>query len=400
MTHDGLALLREHGHHRPLTGEFDEPTLERQFRATVAAARAPQGPVMALGLVILVALSMIGDLAAYGWGGAWRAAALLRLGSIVPAVILFMGLPRRPALLNRPGLVTAVEAAVLLGALVAGAAAPRPGVVQPLMLGVLGFAVFVLVPNRLSLVTGAVGTAFAAWVTAEAVIRDGPGLSELSAQFVAFAACLATGWAASRILGRAQRDAFLVVEREQAANAELTTEIERRKRVERQMRELIETDPVTGVTTRRSFLERADLELARSRRSREPVALLLVDLDRFKSVNDTWGHATGDRLLHLVATTFSANVRAVDLVGRIGGEEFGVVMPGSDLELALDVAERLRSAVAGLVLEVGGDEVRPTVSVGVTVCDAWTETPLDALGRADEALYRAKAAGRDRVEVG
>jgi diguanylate cyclase (GGDEF)-like protein len=169
-----------------------------------------------------------------------------------------------------------------------------------------------------------------------------------------------------------------------------------RGRAESGLRRLAMLDGLTELFNRRAFLDLAERELGRGRRRGQPSALLMIDIDHFKRVNDSHGHAAGDRVLAAVADAARRSLRAEDLLGRYGGEEFCALLSVSDLEQALATAERVRVAIEGLTLE--GISERLTVSIGVTRCDNAGGAELDAgLQRADEALYRAKASGRNRV---
>jgi diguanylate cyclase (GGDEF)-like protein len=159
------------------------------------------------------------------------------------------------------------------------------------------------------------------------------------------------------------------------------------------------TDPLTGVTNRRGFFEIGERILARAYRGKEPVALVMFDLDRFKRINDQFGHATGDEVLVAFCRLASAQLRPADLFARIGGEEFVTLLPNTAAEDALWLAERIRAAIEAAAHVVEEHVVRMTVSVGIASLNEDT-TALDAfLGAADNALYRAKAAGRNRVEL-
>jgi diguanylate cyclase (GGDEF)-like protein len=166
---------------------------------------------------------------------------------------------------------------------------------------------------------------------------------------------------------------------------------------ELRQRQDAETDALTGLPNRRAFLAVAERLAARSRRDRRPLAVAAFDLDRFKQVNDTYGHALGDRTLQVFAEVARESLRPGDLVSRIGGEEFAAVFPGADREVAYLMSERIRRAFAVAALAVNGRELGATVSAGVAVAvDA--ETLAEVMERADAALYRAKLNGRDRVE--
>lgn len=179
----------------------------------------------------------------------------------------------------------------------------------------------------------------------------------------------------------------------------LESEVERRRLAEDGLRKLALTDPLTGASNRRHFFEESDRELGRARRSGQPVALLVLDLDHFKRVNDSYGHPTGDLVLQEVVACVQQQLRESDVLGRLGGEEFGVLAPECSFEAAQRLAERLRSAVEQLTITSGDHEIRVTLSVGVVDCDLQGELG-PSLDRGDRALYQAKAAGRNRVATG
>lgn len=176
-------------------------------------------------------------------------------------------------------------------------------------------------------------------------------------------------------------------------------DVTERKRLESELRQLATTDPLTSVANRRAFTARMDEELARARRSpQHRVAILMLDLDHFKRVNDEWGHATGDEVLRRFTALVRNELREVDAIGRLGGEEFGVLLLDADLDAGATLAERLRSRVGATRFEIGGRSIGVTMSVGVTVLRAADPSGERALARADAALYRAKEQGRNRVE--
>ena len=164
--------------------------------------------------------------------------------------------------------------------------------------------------------------------------------------------------------------------------------------------QLATVDPLTGIPNRQNVLSRVDEELARANRYRRPFSVVMVDLDHFKRLNDTYGHAAGDVVLRQVAQRLAENVRAVDIVGRFGGEEFLVVLPETGPDAAATLAEKLRRAVAGTPIRLlEGHDVTVTLSAGVAGGPG-DLLHADALVRdADAALYSAKALGRDNVYV-
>ena len=159
------------------------------------------------------------------------------------------------------------------------------------------------------------------------------------------------------------------------------------------------TDHLTGLLNRRAFLESAlDLSARRSARG-EPVTMMMLDLDHFKTINDSFGHAMGDEVLRTFAEVARSSMRASDVIGRLGGEEFAVIV-AEPMDLATRIAERLRAAFEEAGMAVGGRAIGATVSIGVaSSCEPLTDlSPL--LARADAALYRAKHDGRNRVYAG
>jgi diguanylate cyclase (GGDEF)-like protein len=158
-------------------------------------------------------------------------------------------------------------------------------------------------------------------------------------------------------------------------------------------------DPLTGLANRRAFLDSA-AQLTQTQTARDvPVAVFMVDLDRFKSVNDRFGHSVGDDVLRIFAESALANLRPSDIVARLGGEEFAVLLADACRDNAFKVAERIRSSFAALAAIVGGHAVNATASIGVAIIQDPRQDIQALLSQADQALYRAKARGRNRVVV-
>ncbi|WP_198370796.1 GGDEF domain-containing protein [Roseomonas rosulenta] len=173
----------------------------------------------------------------------------------------------------------------------------------------------------------------------------------------------------------------------------------RRDALEARLAEQSETDPLTGLPNRRGFSALAGAALAAVRRHGEPCVVVALDLDRFKAINDGHGHAAGDVVLRGVAAAIRASVRGRDVAGRLGGEEFALLLPGDDVADAVSVAERLRALVRATVPHPAGGDAAVTLSAGVAVVGAAPAGIDAALAAADRALYEAKRQGRDRVLV-
>ncbi|MGH7017918.1 MAG: diguanylate cyclase, partial [Caulobacteraceae bacterium] len=161
--------------------------------------------------------------------------------------------------------------------------------------------------------------------------------------------------------------------------------------------ELAVTDPLTGLHNRRYMTGQLGALVERARLEGEPVAALMIDLDRFKQINDCFGHDVGDEVLREFALRLATNVRAVDLPCRYGGEEFMVIMPETGLADAERVAERIRLHVAGSPFRLAGELLTVTISIGVAASLGENDSPEALLKRADAAVYEAKAAGRNLV---
>ena len=178
-----------------------------------------------------------------------------------------------------------------------------------------------------------------------------------------------------------------------------TVDITERKRMNDELLVLATTDFLTGLPNRREFMARLDDEQARLQRDvGEQGAVLMLDLDHFKRVNDEYGHATGDAVLRHLAALMRDSQRKIDTLGRVGGEEFAVLLPGADMAAATAFAERLRQRIAGTPVEVEGRTLSVTVSIGIAPLDPADASGDAALVRADKALYCAKRGGRNRVE--
>ena len=161
------------------------------------------------------------------------------------------------------------------------------------------------------------------------------------------------------------------------------------------------TDYLTKVYNRRFFFEIVEKEIERAKRNRTALSIVMIDIDNFKAVNDSYGHLVGDQVLINLANTCQESIRSMDLFARFGGEEYVILMPETEVELARETAERLRCIVAEKpLLAIGDTEIWVTISLGVASWDAEHSIAIETLiDHADQALYESKAAGRNRVTV-
>lgn len=176
-------------------------------------------------------------------------------------------------------------------------------------------------------------------------------------------------------------------------------DITERKMLENQLRILATTDPLTGSYNRRTFFELGSAEFARSMRYKHGLSVLMMDIDHFKLVNDNYGHNIGDITLSTLVANCMGILRSIDILGRVGGEEFSIILPHTSAKEAMLVAERLREVIEKSVMETDNAVFFITVSIGVSEVRPEDLTMDDILKRADHALYQAKKNGRNRVEM-
>lgn len=165
------------------------------------------------------------------------------------------------------------------------------------------------------------------------------------------------------------------------------------------VKELSILDGLTGLYLRRHFNDILETEIERAQRTKQPLSFLIADIDYFKNINDNYGHLVGDILLREVAGIIKNEARSIDLIGRYGGDEIAMALPRADLNVATQVAERMRSAVKAYTLNAGDDEIKVSLSIGISSYPLNCGTIEEMIERADKALYKAKEEGRDRVVV-
>lgn len=165
----------------------------------------------------------------------------------------------------------------------------------------------------------------------------------------------------------------------------------------RRLEHMASRDPLTGLYNARAYYSLCDNVLRQAQRTHSPFSMLFVDLDHFKSINDRFGHEAGDTVLRTIAACLESGVRQSDLVGRIGGEEFSVLLPDTGLEGARLLAEKLRADIEASMPDIGSERLRVTASIGVAVGSPATASIAQVQRTADEAMYRAKRQGRNRV---
>ena len=361
-----------------------EPTLgplEQDYRRHYLAADTAQATFILVATVGALLIANLVELSSSGWSeAAWgRLVLMTTVALITGLLVVLLKRVRRPATLDYLVFAWSVAAALVVLYLRVTAAP----VVGEVTVAVLALGCYTLIPNRLLF---RVIPAFLMTATDAGIISRQPdGGGDSAAVLVAYGFIHLVGiWSSSTLHGFRRRQ-FEALVGEQAAVAE--------------MRRLVHTDSLTGLTSRRQFIELAEQELGRFRRYNTRFAILIVDLDHFKPINDTYGHSAGDEVLKRFAELLRRQSRRNDLVGRLGGEEFCLVLPETTLAAAQDVAERIVAECRRLEVVVDGYLLGITVSVGVTEVDPDDRDFSSVLRRADSALYAAKDSGRDRVET-
>lgn len=298
-------------------------------------------------------------------------------------------------LLRRPALVLPISRLVLIGldlvwlGMLAARLSMDPGsgggwdtLFPTVLMGlslftVIGYLVFTTRQAGLHAAVLVLAVLVVGLVGLHATPQDGDHTLDL----VRYAIYLGVQVAMLHVLSRAKEQATRAIQAARNASAEAAS-----------MREMAYRDPLTGAANRRRLEDELVFQVRLV--PTMPVALIYLDLDRFKEVNDEYGHDTGDRVLAAVATALERGLRSGDLVARLGGEEFVAVAPGLEASVAADTAERLRTSLPTWVAEQVG--VRVTASIGVTMLQSG-ESPHEVLARADQLMYRAKRAGRNQV---
>ncbi|ERJ17764.1 Putative diguanylate cyclase GGDEF domain protein [Salinisphaera shabanensis E1L3A] len=373
--------------------EFSDGDTERRYRRHIEGPVANYVSRMLVVWGVLWLLFGLSDYYQFGFSltlyGVWAARLILFCGLLASAALV-----RQRPWLATSGLVMTPAALVGMTSLFALYFISAEDNIRWLAAVnmVLILELFVLFPNRTVYSLGiALYTAVGTWVSVQLNIGETtPIRMILLAAFLLIPAV--SGWFAAQRFETTRRREFMALELARA-------EIERRAALEAKLLEQAQTDPLTGAFNRRAYAGAAQREMCRARVSGQPLSFVMLDLDHFKRVNDTFGHATGDAALVSTANLCREVLRESDIFGRLGGEEFILIMPGTDQYQARAIAETIRTRLAGSDLVSGSHCVRLTATLAVTQFDASDEDLDDVLRRADAALYEGKNAGRDRVEA-
>ena len=255
---------------------------------------------------------------------------------------------------------------------------------------------FVFIPNLVT--TGTIPAVYAVLGTLFSVCQvTEVSAEDLGALGLMLVAPAATGLFVAHRFQTDQRKAFSRLLQAEHANTELHKEIQMRRDLEARLKRQVATDPLTGLHNRRSYEMLFQRELTRKQRYGGSLSLFVLDLDHFKEINDTFGHSAGDRALQALAGLCRKQLREADIIGRLGGEEFVVMLPGTALAEAVPVAERLREKIAEMEFETPHGSFHMTATIGLAGLLTGDKSADELVRRADEALYRGKTGGRNQV---
>ena len=381
--------------------EFVDPAVEAQFRVDRMVAQGRRLSTLCVIVAVFFVSFSLTDLDAMGVRPAWVLLLVCRLAVGTATVVLAVRFRRNPAWFastTGSAVLTTVEFLTLGVVVLASAYRPLEASTHNLSAAFVALAIVLFVPGPYSHKSVLIGAFYLVFFVVATTIFVDPGMKPVTLAlnfvsaygFVLF--CMAN-------LHHAERRSWLVLAEERHANDRLQAEIRRAEELQVELARLASQDELTGLANRRSFLERGRRLLdAMTHDDGQQVSVILLDADSFKSINDRFGHAIGDEAIQAIAGALRSVLRHDEIVGRIGGEEFAVVVRGPDADHASTIASRLRSAVESTPILAGEHLIGVTVSVGVVACTVGTSL-ADALRQADEAMYDAKRAGGNRVSL-
>lgn len=384
-------------HISPLTAEFTDPQTEAGFRTHIADSMACHLRLSLWGWVAVLALVCWTDYWFYGFDQGAQLLLISRMAVVAGLLLVIIRSYRSPLAITDGYAVTFMEVIGFATFFLVFLLRPSLTTYNIGAMMVLLIATYVFIPNRLVTATFAVVFGIAGMMGTMWLV----GMSD-DAQlglFILLVIPSALGCAGAYRLHWTQREQYVLLRKAEAVNAQLVREIEQRRQLERELKHQAITDPLTGLFNRRHFDELYERERERARRHDAPLTLVMVDLDFFKEVNDRYGHECGDIVLTDVATFLRDGLRQPDVVGRLGGEEFVLLLPDTDTDEARVMIDRLRSHLAERIMEVDGQSVSITATFALTAIRPERDSLNDALRVVDMALYQGKNEGRNRLVV-
>lgn len=375
--------------------EFSDPAVEQAYQADVQPRMAWQLRTALWVWAALVLLFALPDYLVMGGSKAFWALATYRGATAVALLAAAFALRTRPHLAPQGRLAMGLELAGFPFFFLYLLLRPELRATTIGMIMVVNLSLFIFVPGRVAL--GAWVAAGGIAGTVATLLFMGFGGENLPGLVMLLSLPAVVGFISANRLQRIQRQEFVVRTRLQQTNAALQEEIARSAELQAELLRQATTDPLTGLPNRREFERCFARDAARADRDASPLCVAVFDLDHFKSINDQYGHGAGDEVLRRVAQLARDCFRSVDSVGRIGGEEFAVLLPGATAQDAAAVAQRFVDRLGGTRVERGDFAIRVTATVGVAERLPGESTLDTLLQRADAALYEGKHAGRNCV---
>ncbi|MEQ5855256.1 diguanylate cyclase [Halomonas sp. EF61] len=381
-----------------MTGQFRERDREAVYRRTIKRRVRLESRLAIMLSAMIFGMFTLSDYFYVGLTREFYYLLTMRIVVVVSCLLLALAIGRLGCYSRRPWLHALPLWVLATGIILIVPLRPESLSTQLVAVIVAIMAFYLLIPNLLTVVAAASLYLSFGFLAAAVVFSDISVVVALRIGLLLVMANLVGFFALLRV-ELLQRKQFALLHEERGHNRRLLKEMAHRQSLEIQLRELAERDALTGLANRRHFMKRAQVMLHRARVEEAPFCLFMLDVDHFKTINDTWGHSQGDRVLIDIAEVCVASLRPSDLIGRFGGEEFVGVLPDTCLDDARAVAERLQRAVAALPPQDEGQTLALTVTIGIVEARP-EDADLEALiKRADEALYVGKRQGRDRVVV-
>jgi len=376
-------------------GEFVDPGTEHAFRDHIRPRMMRDLHLVLWIWAGLVLVFVVADYIYYGVNRANHLLVISRLLTVATLLLLVYSTRRDPVLVTDGYATTGAALLAFSAFFMVFFLRPESGTFNVGILMVMLIAIFVYVPNRLVLTI--VISAYAIVATMTVLWLQGLLVWGEANLLLLLVMPSIIGYFASQRLHLTTRQQFVALRQAEETNQQLVAEIDRRKLLEQELQHQAITDPLTGLFNRRHFESQFEREVLRARRSSSHICLCMIDLDHFKAINDNHGHEAGDMVLQRVADLLRGSVRRTDVAGRIGGEEFLLLLPDTSLEGARIIVERLRVTLAQRVIRVGDKSLSVTGTFALAEIDVEHDNLPGVLRRVDQALYQGKEEGRDRL---
>ncbi|MGA3085813.1 MAG: GGDEF domain-containing protein [Thermodesulfobacteriota bacterium] len=379
------------------SSEFLDPEMERSFQKHVQPTITRQLKIVLMIWGALLLLFALPDYTALGPTRPFYYLLAYRVIIAVMLLMMFFKITPNTAIFKISYPITLIAIAGFSGFMLLFVF--RPDIVNwiigVIMIQLIGMLMFIPIRFPLSFLAalyGLVITMVTRWVM-------GTTKENLIGLFFLLMLPVVTGAATTIRLAIIQRRQYVSLKKAEKLNLELQNEMDQRLKLEKVLKELAATDPLTGLFNRREYEMLFKHEIERARRMKTSLSLGILDLDYFKKVNDTYGHGVGDEVLRRTAELLRKNLRAVEIIGRFGGEEFIIFFPDTSIDQAVMISDRFLKKLSATDINIGVSTIRITATAGITQLLPIDKDINSIIRRADTALYKGKEAGRNRVET-